>query len=775
MAWQIDNTYAHKAVNTVLRQERSAGEADVPVQFALKEVLSKDTYYPLDSRYSLTRYLPLNEPALQFIHQHHNIAQVYWADVLCLDPTTREELEVTADELVTGDERSLFPSISPGDNSNKLGSSHGLWGAPPPPTRGAPWHAPSSRLAHAPAVGRAGHAERDALTLDSDRVCVSTQQAQGPVRLGDAPLGRVPPAAAGHVHHDPTRGPSAAGAKGGGYGTSAPLSTSRIMAEPDTHEALASGVANQARAVNAYNSGVDPPASLVSPPDPPDYGPDCAGGGGAHGAPAAPSAWMTLVERSCKVAAQQSRGVRNPRLAGGVQLQMRIAMELCDLGSLAGYLSKPGWRGEHLSVRVARRQCGRDVSAARCALLTALNIAEALRHMHVNSVIHGDLKPHNVLLARAPDDERGFRAKVTDFGLAAHMRAGETALHTVQGTPAYLPMQVFMDGEVTQASDIYALGLVLWEIYHGLLWAHAWFDEKQRRKPQTPSDMEFYRPACVLCCPGEYASIVHECIRCNPNTRPSAVEVCERLRSAIASLCPPVPEDPDEARPAVAPPGAAPHHYGSLAAGHDAIPNAQHDDMLASAHSDSPPLLPDTIPVIVDASTAYAWSAGPEHSTAHSSNTVGAVAGSVPPNQSASGFLRHSAYSTGHSGVEAELDERDQHGTGGEDWFHPEEEAQDLPPPPPEEEMEKYHPPDPLVAVQEGEQARHEEEKVRLEREIAHQEQKARQQEVKARLEEEGEWPEAAKAQPRVAQEQPEGEQARRGGCLRALLCGRGL
>ena len=78
-------------------------------------------------------------------------------------------------------------------------------------------------------------------------------------------------------------------------------------------------------------------------------------------------------------------------------------------------------------------------------------------------------------------DERGFYAKVTDFGLAMQLPPFQESVKKVRGTEAYLPMQVFLDKQISQATDIYALGLVLWEIYHGLLWAEIWHTEKQRR------------------------------------------------------------------------------------------------------------------------------------------------------------------------------------------------------------------------------------------------------------------------------------------------------
>lgn len=82
-------------------------------------------------------------------------------------------------------------------------------------------------------------------------------------------------------------------------------------------------------------------------------------------------------------------------------------------------------------------------------------------------------------------DEKRFRAKVSDFGLSAHMAAGQTSVEISHGTEAYLPLEVFHDLVVTQASDIYALGLLMWEIYYGIFWFGVWDAEKRRRKCAT--------------------------------------------------------------------------------------------------------------------------------------------------------------------------------------------------------------------------------------------------------------------------------------------------
>ena len=71
-------------------------------------------------------------------------------------------------------------------------------------------------------------------------------------------------------------------------------------------------------------------------------------------------------------------------------------------GSLATHLNKPAsWR-RSLSKRLSEDKCGRAISALRCVLLTALDVSKAVQFMHSWRFIHGDLKPHNILIANEP-------------------------------------------------------------------------------------------------------------------------------------------------------------------------------------------------------------------------------------------------------------------------------------------------------------------------------------------------------------------------------------
>jgi serine/threonine protein kinase/formylglycine-generating enzyme required for sulfatase activity len=103
-----------------------------------------------------------------------------------------------------------------------------------------------------------------------------------------------------------------------------------------------------------------------------------------------------------------------------------------------------------------------------------LQVCEAVQHAHQKGIIHRDLKPTNVLVARE-DGERA--AKIIDFGVAKSLREPLTdwTLFTHEGqlvgTPAYMSPEQFGAGapDIDTRSDIYSLGLLLYELLAGTL------------------------------------------------------------------------------------------------------------------------------------------------------------------------------------------------------------------------------------------------------------------------------------------------------------------
>ena len=157
---------------------------------------------------------------------------------------------------------------------------------------------------------------------------------------------------------------------------------------------------------------------------------------------------------------------RNPAALARFYNEVRIARQVShpnvcrvyDLGEVEGqpYLSMEYVDGEDLGSLL--RRIGRLPSDK--ALEIARQLCAGLAAAHAKGVLHRDLKPANVML-----NGRGH-VVVTDFGLAA--LADEIPGEEIRnGTPAYMAPEQLAGREVTVQSDIYSLGLVLYEIFTG--------------------------------------------------------------------------------------------------------------------------------------------------------------------------------------------------------------------------------------------------------------------------------------------------------------------
>jgi serine/threonine protein kinase len=92
---------------------------------------------------------------------------------------------------------------------------------------------------------------------------------------------------------------------------------------------------------------------------------------------------------------------------------------------------------------------------------TARSILRALRYVHDAGIVHGDLKPGNILL-RAPAD-----IVLADFGVAAFTAAPPTPNDRAVGTPLYLAPEQFRGAPPSPRTDLFATGAILWELAHG--------------------------------------------------------------------------------------------------------------------------------------------------------------------------------------------------------------------------------------------------------------------------------------------------------------------
>lgn len=127
------------------------------------------------------------------------------------------------------------------------------------------------------------------------------------------------------------------------------------------------------------------------------------------------------------------------------------------------------WRDEHgawLAMRYLpggslRQQFGGGWPLLRTAHMLD-DIADALNIAHKNNIIHRDLKPDNILF------DADNRAYLTDFGVAKRLKADPiTRMEMMVGSPAYLSPEQIRREEVTPRTDIYILGITLYETLTG--------------------------------------------------------------------------------------------------------------------------------------------------------------------------------------------------------------------------------------------------------------------------------------------------------------------
>ncbi|MBL7553615.1 protein kinase, partial [Frankia sp. AgB1.9] len=95
------------------------------------------------------------------------------------------------------------------------------------------------------------------------------------------------------------------------------------------------------------------------------------------------------------------------------------------------------------------------------ACAVALAVASALEFAHGSGLLHRDVKPENVLFAA------DGRLKLTDFGIAKAFQDTAAFTNTITGTPRYMAPEQFLAGELRRTVDVYALGIVTYEVLTG--------------------------------------------------------------------------------------------------------------------------------------------------------------------------------------------------------------------------------------------------------------------------------------------------------------------
>jgi serine/threonine protein kinase len=203
------------------------------------------------------------------------------------------------------------------------------------------------------------------------------------------------------------------------------------------------------------------------------------------------------------------------------RLEHPSIVRIVDVGSSRGrhYIVMELVRGGSL------RRLLKDPAAPPDQTLSVLTeVALALAFAHAQGVVHRDVKPENVLLTKAG------RAKVADFGLARAIdQSSFTTEGRILGTAVYMSPEQVRGLRATTASDVYAMGVMVYEAITG---ARPFNADSQLGYLYQHAEVEPPRPVLRDGYPPALAGLALACLAKEPGERPTMAQVAERLAAA---------------------------------------------------------------------------------------------------------------------------------------------------------------------------------------------------------------------------------------------------
>ncbi|KAG2496230.1 hypothetical protein HYH03_005828 [Edaphochlamys debaryana] len=243
-----------------------------------------------------------------------------------------------------------------------------------------------------------------------------------------------------------------------------------------------------------------------------------------------------LPDGSARLRLQNASETTESNIPGGSPLCVALVCEWCDRGCLASTL------GDNVRGQSRAAAGARPVLNLKFILMTLMDVAMALRHLHSHNLIHRDLKPANVLLSSSHTDPRGFVAKLADFGFVSildqpgDVESGSQPWALVDqlcGTVTHMPPEALnKPARLGASSDLFSFGVLMWEL------------TAFGSRPYPEVDVSKIaahvkrggRPVFKSNVPSAYRSLAAQCWNADPLKRPKAAALVAAISNMLEGM-----------------------------------------------------------------------------------------------------------------------------------------------------------------------------------------------------------------------------------------------